>query len=154
MCGVKRSEERTVYYCIVVKMGRGWGSGTRGTRTVPPTMHHNTHIVRFVKNPGAGVTGMSQNRGPKIERRTRKSAIQDRYPRPVTCIMCHPSWVHSPRAHGTSTEFGSKFVVDLTKTYREICDVPPCCREVTNKQRMAQNEYHGVGQRSQRTTVG
>ena len=60
MCGVKRSEERTVYYCIVVKMGRGWGSGTRGTRTVPPTMHHNTHNVRFVKNPGGGGHGHVQ----------------------------------------------------------------------------------------------
>ena len=61
--------------------------------------------------------------------------------------MCHPSWVHSPGAHGTSPESVSKFVVDLTKTYREIRGVPPCCREVTNKQRMAQNagvQYGGV----------
>ena len=61
MCGVKRSEDRTVYYCIVVKMEREWGSGRKGTRiTVPPTMHHNTYIVRFVKNPGGGGHGHVQ----------------------------------------------------------------------------------------------
>ena len=61
MSGVKRSEERTVYYCIVVKMEREWGSGRKGTRiTVPPTMHHNTYIVRFVKNPGGGGHGHVQ----------------------------------------------------------------------------------------------
>ena len=61
MSGVKRSEERTVYYCIVVKMGRECRSGRQGTRiTVPPTRHHNTYIVRFVKNPGGGGHGHVQ----------------------------------------------------------------------------------------------
>ena len=61
MSEVKRSEERTVYYCIVVKMGREWGSGRKGTIiTVPPTRHHNTYIVRFVKNPGGGGHGHVQ----------------------------------------------------------------------------------------------
>ena len=58
MSEVKRSEERTVYYCIVVKMEREWGSGM--IITVPPTRHNITYIVRFVKNSGGGGHGHVQ----------------------------------------------------------------------------------------------
>ena len=58
MSEVKRSEETTVYYCIVVKMEREWGSGT--IITVPPTRHNITYIVRFVKNSGGGGHGHVQ----------------------------------------------------------------------------------------------
>ena len=49
------------------------------------------------------------------------------------------SRVNGLGAHGTGAESGAKFTPDLPETYREIRKLPSCCREVTNKQRMAQN---------------
>ena len=41
---------------------------------------NNKHML--AQNPGAGVTGMSQNRGPKIERRTESRPYKTDTPGP------------------------------------------------------------------------